>query len=121
MIMLHLLFENPQIHTMVEGMFMLCSVLFILTLGGLSNAESSRKGNFYGMVAMALAIASTTFLDSFRNSYFLFTLIFAIGGVIGLTMAIRVEMVHMPDMVAILHSFVGFAATAVGFASYYAD
>lgn len=83
--------------------------------------ESSRKGNFLGICGMTLAITSTTFLDSFQNQYYIFAIIFAAGGAIGLVLALRVEMIHMPELVAILHSFVGIGATVVGFSSFYRE
>jgi len=102
----------------VESVYMLCSLLFILALGGLSQHESSRKGNFFGIISMTLAIGSTFLLDEFNSNFVYFIPAFSLGGLIGLTLALKVEMIMMPQMVAALHSFVGIAATLVGYSKY---
>ena len=97
--------------------YLIASVLFILSLGGLSHPESARRGNVYGMLGMALAIVATLVL---RGTDGLGSIIaaMAIGGAIGLVLARKVLMTAMPELVAILHSFVGLAAVLVGFASF---
>ncbi|CAG9314130.1 unnamed protein product [Blepharisma stoltei] len=102
----------------VVGAYMVCAVFFILSLGGLSNQESAKRGNFYGVIAMILAITATLFVEEFNGRYLFFFPAFVLGGVVGLGMALKVEMISMPQMVAALHSFVGLAATMVSFASY---
>ncbi|MBX2869235.1 MAG: Re/Si-specific NAD(P)(+) transhydrogenase subunit beta [Acidiferrobacterales bacterium] len=97
--------------------YIISSILFILSLGGLSNQETARRGNIYGMVGMAIAIIATLLSDQVSN-YFLILIPVAFGGAIGAYFASRVEMTAMPELVAILHSFVGLAATLVGFATY---
>ncbi|MCP5146049.1 MAG: Re/Si-specific NAD(P)(+) transhydrogenase subunit beta [Gammaproteobacteria bacterium] len=92
-------------------------ILFILSLGGLSNQETSRRGNVYGMVGMGLAIA-VTILGSQVTSYSVLAVAMAAGAVIGAVLAARVEMTAMPELVACLHSFVGLAAVLVGYANY---
>jgi len=100
---------------------MLCSILFILSLGGLSKQESARRGNIFGIISMVLAIASTFFLAEFDNNFLLFVPAFVVAGLIGLVLALKVEMISMPQMVAALHSFVGLAATLVSYSKYLAE
>ena len=92
-------------------------VLFILALGGLSHQETARRGNVYGMVGMALAILATI-LAVRVDAYGLIAVAMGIGAVIGVVVARRVVMTAMPQLVAMLHSFVGLAAVLVGFATY---
>jgi len=92
------------------------SILFILSLGGLSNQETSQRGNLFGMLGMAIAIAVTIISDSV-TSYSLLILMIIVGLGIGRWLAARVEMTGMPELVAILHSFVGMAAVLVGVSS----
>ena len=97
--------------------YLAASVLFILSLRGLSSPESSRAGNIYGMIGMAIAVLAT--LTSGKvHGFALIVPALAIGSVTGVRMAKRVEMTAMPELVALLHSFVGVAAVLVGFASY---
>ena len=95
------------------------TILFILSLGGLSNPETSRRGNLYGMIGMAIAVLATIFgprvtLDGVPW----IILAMLIGGSIGLFAAKKVQMTQMPELVALMHSLVGLAACLVGFASY---
>ncbi|HUS33099.1 MAG TPA: NAD(P)(+) transhydrogenase (Re/Si-specific) subunit beta [Kofleriaceae bacterium] len=94
--------------------YLIAAVLFILALRGLSSQETARRGNMYGIVGMAIAIGATL---AYRDAHFHPALIAAIviAIVIGATMALRVGMTAMPEMVALLHSFVGLAAVLVGF------
>jgi NAD(P) transhydrogenase subunit beta len=91
--------------------------LFILALGGLSNPETARRGNVYGMAGMAIALLATIFGVVTAN-YVILVAAVLIGGSIGLMLARRVQMTQMPELVAILHSLVGLAAVFVGFASF---
>jgi len=93
------------------------SILFILALGGLSNQESARRGNVFGIVGMAIAIIATI-MGREVTGYAPILVAMGIGGVIGIIVAARVAMTSMPQLVAILHSFVGLAAVLVGFSSY---
>jgi len=106
---------------MNEGMitvaYIAASILFILALGGLSNQESARRGNIYGMVGMGIAILATV-LGAQVTGYGTIIVCMVVGGAIGVFLARRVEMTQMPELVAILHSFVGLAAVLVGYASY---
>jgi len=97
--------------------YLVAGVLFIRSLGGLSNQETARRGNLYGMLGMLLAIGATLFEESVKD----FTLVggaVGVGAVIGLYLAHRVVMTAMPQLVAMLHSFVGLAAVLVGMSSY---
>ena len=102
----------------VTAAYIVSAVLFILSLAGLSKQETARQGNWFGIAGMALAIVATVFTDSV-TSYGLLIVMMLIGGAIGAFLASRVEMTQMPELVAILHSFVGLAAVLVGFASYF--
>ncbi len=93
------------------------TVLFILALGGLSNPETARRGNLYGMIGMGLALLATIF-GVVTNNFAILIIALLIGASIGLVLARRVQMTQMPELVAILHSLVGMAAVFVGFASF---
>jgi NAD(P) transhydrogenase subunit beta len=93
------------------------TILFILALGGLSSPETARRGNLYGMIGMAIALLATI-LGAVTTGYGILIGGFVIGGAIGLTLANRIQMTQMPELVAILHSLVGVAAVFVGFASF---
>ena len=92
-------------------------VLFILSLGGLSNQETAKRGNLYGIVGMALAIGATAIGAGITN-YAALVGVLIPGVLIGAVMASRVEMTAMPELVAMLHSFVGLAAVLVGIGNY---
>ncbi len=97
--------------------YIAASVLFILSLGGLSHQETARRGNMFGIIGMAIAVFATAMSVAVSN-YSLLIPAMAVGAVLGLFAAKRVEMTEMPELVAILHSFVGLAATLVGIASF---
>lgn len=95
------------------------AILFILSLGGLSNPETSRRGNLFGMLGMAIAILATVFgprVTTDGIAWIVAALV--IGGGIGIYAAKVVKMTQMPELVALMHSLVGLAACLVGFASY---
>jgi len=95
------------------------AILFILSLGGLSNPETSRSGNLFGMVGMALAVLATVFGPRVAPAGIAWIVgALVIGGGIGLYAAKVVKMTQMPELVALMHSLVGLAACLVGFASY---
>jgi NAD(P) transhydrogenase subunit beta len=95
------------------------TILFILSLGGLSNPETARRGNLYGMVGMALAVLATVFGPRVTMAGVPWIIgAMLIGGSIGLYAARKVQMTQMPELVALMHSLVGLAACLVGFASY---
>jgi NAD(P) transhydrogenase subunit beta len=97
--------------------YLFASILFILSLGGLSSQESAKRGVFYGIIGMAIAILATVLGKGVAGHVYIIVAI-AIASVIGLMLARKVEMTSMPQLVAILHSFVGLAAVLVGFGSY---
>jgi len=112
---------------MTEGLvtcaYLVSGIFFVLSLGGLSKQESARKGNLYGILGMALAIIATfvklTLDGEAGEINFQFLIPLMIGGaIIGTILARRVEMTSMPELVAILHSFVGAAAVLVGLSSF---
>jgi len=95
------------------------TILFILSLGGLSHPETSRRGNLYGMIGMGIAVLATIFgprVTSEGYAWIITALV--VGGAIGLYAAKKVKMTEMPELIALMHSFVGLAACLVGFASY---
>ncbi|MGI9258531.1 MAG: NAD(P)(+) transhydrogenase (Re/Si-specific) subunit beta, partial [Gammaproteobacteria bacterium] len=92
------------------------TILFILALGGLSHPETARRGNLFGIIGMSIALLATVFGVVTAN-YSLLIGALVIGGIIGITLARRVQMTEMPELVAILHSLVGLAAVLVGFAN----
>ena len=106
---------------MSQGIVTVCyiaaTILFILALGGLSNQESARRGNLYGMAGMAIAVVATI-LSGAVTSYWGIIFAMLIGSAVGLTMANRVKMTEMPELIAVLHSLVGMAAVLVGYANF---
>ena len=99
--------------------YIIATILFILALGGLSNQETARRGNWYGVIGMMIALIATVFGPRVTPDAYVYLLVaLVIGGTIGLIAARRVQMTQMPELVAILHSLVGAAAVAVGFANF---
>ncbi len=95
------------------------AILFVLSLGGLSNPETSRRGNLLGMIGMALAVLATVFGPRVTPAAYAWIVgALVLGGGIGLYAARVVKMTQMPELVALMHSLVGLAACLVGFASY---
>ena len=104
-------------HSLVTMSYIVAAILFILSLSGLSNQETARKGNYYGMLGMAIAIIATTFSGSV-TVYNILVAALLVGGAIGARAALKVEMTQMPELVAIMHSLVGMAAVLVGYANF---
>jgi H+-translocating NAD(P) transhydrogenase subunit beta len=102
--------------TLVTAAYLVAAVLFILSLSGLSGQETARRGNAYGIAGMLIAVAVTA--ASQVQNFGLLAGAIAAGALIGALLAARVAMTSMPELVAILHSFVGLAAVLVGVASY---
>ena len=102
----------------VNVSYIIATVLFILALGGLSNQETARRGNWYGIIGMAIALVATVASDHVTANFEKLMLALLVGGSIGIVLARRVQMTQMPELVAILHSLVGLAAVAVGFANF---
>ena len=102
---------------LVTAAYIIAALFFILSLAGLSNQESARRGNLFGMVGMAIALIATIFSKNTEGvAWILVAMI--LGAAIGIHRAKKVEMTEMPELIAILHSFVGLAAVFVGFNSY---
>jgi H+-translocating NAD(P) transhydrogenase subunit beta len=103
--------------SLVTIAYIVASALFILSLGGLSRQETARRGNWYGIIGMLIALVATAARME-QGSYTMLAAVLIPGAVIGALVASRVQMTSMPQLVAILHSFVGLAAVLVGFATY---
>ncbi|MFI5075482.1 MAG: NAD(P)(+) transhydrogenase (Re/Si-specific) subunit beta, partial [Actinomycetales bacterium] len=108
---------------LVQAAYIVAAVLFVLSLAGLSKHESAKEGNAFGVTGMALALVATVWLSVSRASNGPLTLLLiavamAVGASVGLWRARVVEMTQMPELVAMLHSFVGLAAVLVGYSSY---
>jgi H+-translocating NAD(P) transhydrogenase subunit beta len=96
--------------------YLVAGVLFILSLAGLSTQKTARRGNAFGIAGMLLALGITAL--GHVTSFGALAVAVGVGSVIGALLALRVEMTSMPELVAVLHSFVGMAAVLVGVASY---
>jgi proton-translocating NAD(P)+ transhydrogenase subunit beta len=111
--------------TLVQGAYIVAGLLFILALAGLSRHESARNGNRFGIVGMAVALIATVLAATAGDGgsgwlgLLLIVVAMAIGAAIGLDRARKVEMTGMPELIAMLHSFVGLAAVLVGWNSSY--
>ena len=107
--------------TLVQASYLIAALLFVFSLAGLSRHESARAGNTYGVIGMAIALVATIAYAVQSSSWTGFGLILAamvVGGTIGVHRALRVEMTGMPQLIAMLHSFVGLAAVLVGYNSF---
>ena len=102
-----------MIYGIQSAAYIAASVLFILSLGGLSNQESAKRAVWFGIVGMAVAVAATVFGGGVGN-YFVLALCMVAGAFVGRHLAAKVEMTEMPQLVAALHSFVGLAAVFIG-------
>ncbi|EPW4408627.1 Re/Si-specific NAD(P)(+) transhydrogenase subunit beta [Vibrio parahaemolyticus] len=102
---------------LVQAAYIVAALFFIMSLAGLSKQESARNGNYYGIAGMAIALIATIFSPDTQGFGWII-IAMAIGGAIGIFYAKKVEMTEMPELVAILHSFVGLAAVLVGYNSY---
>ncbi|MFC1013102.1 Re/Si-specific NAD(P)(+) transhydrogenase subunit beta [Pasteurella multocida] len=102
---------------LVQAAYIVAALLFIMSLAGLSKHETAKAGCWYGIVGMAIALVATIFGPQSAGKFWIL-IAMAVGAVIGIKRALKVEMTEMPELVAILHSFVGLAAVLVGFNSY---
>jgi len=102
---------------LVTAAYIVAAILFICSLAGLSRHETSQRGNLFGIVGMAIALVATIFGPESGNIGWVIVAM-VLGGAIGISLAKKVEMTEMPELVAVLHSFVGLAAVLVGFNSY---
>ena len=103
-------------HGIIQAAYVIAALLFIFSLRGLSNQESAKSGNIYGMIGMAIALIAA--VASIKGGLHWIIIAMVIGAAIGLYLAKKVEMTQMPELVALLHSFVGMAAVLVGFNSF---
>lgn len=103
----------------IGAAYLIAALLFIFSLSGLSKQETAESGNYFGMVGMGVALLATL-ADPRVDNVLVIIVAMLIGSAIGLKLAKQVEMTQMPELVAILHSFVGLAAVLVGFNSYFA-
>ncbi|MFC4282269.1 Re/Si-specific NAD(P)(+) transhydrogenase subunit beta [Thalassotalea piscium] len=102
----------------ISAAYIIAALLFIFSLSGLSKQKTAETGNWFGIVGMAIALLATI-ADPRVDNVLMIIIAMIIGSVIGLRLANKVEMTQMPELVAILHSFVGLAAVLVGFNSYF--
>ncbi|MFD1245403.1 Re/Si-specific NAD(P)(+) transhydrogenase subunit beta [Paralysiella testudinis] len=101
---------------MVTAAYIVAAILFILSLAGLSKQESAKNGVYFGMAGMAIALVATIFSDA-ASGFGWIVIAMAAGAAIGIYKARKVEMTQMPELIALLHSFVGLAAVLVGYNS----
>lgn len=104
---------------LVTAAYLIAGILFIMSLAGLSKQETAKRGNYFGILGMAIALVTTIVsieLDVESMAYILVAVL--IGAIIGILLAKRVEMTEMPELIAALHSFVGLAAVFVGYNSF---
>lgn len=102
---------------LVQAAYILAALLFIMSLAGLSKHETAKAGCWFGIVGMTIVLIATIFGPHSEGTFWII-IAMIIGGAIGVQRALKVEMTEMPELVAILHSFVGLAAVLVGFNSY---
>ncbi|MDA1338854.1 MAG: NAD(P)(+) transhydrogenase (Re/Si-specific) subunit beta [Proteobacteria bacterium] len=103
-------------HALSSIAYLLAAIFFILALRGLSSPTSARLGNLFGMIGMTIAIAATLWLGEYLNIILILIPLF-LGGSIGIYTAKKVQMTKMPELVALMHSFVGLAAVLIGVAA----
>jgi len=110
------MYSNPSLATVA---YIGATILFILSLGGLSNQETSRRGNLFGMIGMTIAVLATVLGPQVNSGGYAWIIAaMVVGGSIGLYLARSVQMTQMPELVAFMHSMVGLAAVLVGFATF---
>ena len=102
---------------LVQAAYIVAALLFIMSLAGLSKHETAKAGCWYGIIGMTIALVATIFGPKAEGQFGILVAM-AIGAVLGIQRALKVEMTEMPELVALLHSFVGLAAVLVGFNSY---
>ncbi|WP_435236942.1 Re/Si-specific NAD(P)(+) transhydrogenase subunit beta [Psychromonas sp. PT13] len=103
---------------LITASYVVAAILFIGSLNGLSSQESARRGNLFGIIGMIIAVFATIASSQVSGLGYI-TIAMAVGAGIGVRLALKVEMTSMPELIAILHSFVGLAATVIGFNTYF--
>lgn len=107
-----------MIDGIITASYIIAALCFILSLAGLSKQESAEQGNWFGIIGMTLVIIATVASGTVTGYQVIFGAM-AVGAIIGIRLALKVEMTNMPELVAILHSFVGLCAVLVGFNSFF--
>ena len=102
---------------LVTAAYIVAAILFIFSLAGLSKQETAKNGCYYGIAGMAIALVATIFGENTAGLGWII-IAMAMGAAIGVYKAQKVEMTEMPELIALLHSFVGLAAVLVGFNSF---
>jgi H+-translocating NAD(P) transhydrogenase subunit beta len=102
---------------LVTAAYIITGIMFILSLAGLSKQETARNGNKFGIIGMAIALIATILSVNVQSMIYILVAML-IGSLIGVRLALKVEMTEMPELVAVLHSFVGLAAVLVGYNSF---
>ena len=103
--------------SLIPFFYLIAAICFILALKGLASPSTSRRGNFFGVCGMTLAIASTLMMPSINHHWLLIGLILA-GGAVGTLIALKISMTAIPQLVAGFHSLVGLAAVLVAFCAF---
>ena len=102
---------------LITAAYIIAAILFIASLNGLSSQESAKRGNLFGIIGMVIAVIATIASAQVTGLGYI-TIAMAVGAGVGVRLALKVEMTSMPELIAILHSFVGLAAAFIGFNSY---
>src|ERR1035437_685942 len=100
------------------ALYLIATVLFILGLKGLSSPKTALRGNAFAMTGMAIAVCATLLNPEVKSYLWIFAGLIA-GAVVGITLALRISMTAMPQLVAALHSFVGLSAVLVAIGTYF--
>ena len=106
-----------MINGLITAAYIVAAIMFILSLAGLSKQETAKNGNRFGVIGMIIALAATMINIDIQNIVYILVAML-IGSLIGVRLAVKVQMTEMPELVAVLHSFVGLAAVLVGYNSF---
>ena len=106
-----------MLNGLITTAYIISAILFILSLAGLSKQETAKNGNRFGVIGMIIALAATMINIDVQNIIYIL-IAMLIGSLIGVRLAVKVQMTEMPELVAVLHSFVGLAAVLVGYNSF---
>ncbi len=106
-----------MLNGLITAAYIIAAILFILSLAGLSKQETAKNGNRFGVIGMIIALAATMINIDVQNIIYIL-IAMLIGSLIGVRLAVKVQMTEMPELVAVLHSFVGLAAVLVGYNSF---
>ena len=106
-----------MLNGLITAAYIISAILFILSLAGLSKQETAKNGNRFGVIGMIIALAATMINIDVQNIIYIL-IAMLIGSLIGVRLAVKVQMTEMPELVAVLHSFVGLAAVLVGYNSF---